>query len=180
MLTVSKLARRCGLSRSTLLYYERIGLMRAPVRSGGNYRCYGDKELARLQQVCVYREAGLTLDDIRAILDRRESDASAVLKRRLKELNAEIATLRAHQQAILKLLQTRALRSVKAMTKERWIQIMTAAGFSEEQMHRWHSEFERSAPDDHEEFLAFLHIPPKEIAQIRQASRSGLAPHARS
>ncbi len=178
MLTVSKLGRRCGLSRSTLLYYERIGLLRPPARNTGNYRCYGERDLARLQQVCVYREAGLKLEDIRTILDRPETDAAAVLKRRLQELNAEVATLRAHQQAILKLLQTKALRRVKFMTKEKWIQIMKAAGFSEDQMHRWHREFERSAPDDHEEFLAFLHIPHKEIAQIREWSRTGKAPHA--
>lgn len=40
MWTVSKLASRAGLSRTALLYYESIGLMRAPARSQGNYRFY--------------------------------------------------------------------------------------------------------------------------------------------
>src|SRR5512142_2940648 len=101
MLTVSQLARRCGLSRSTLLYYESIGLMRAPVRSDGNYRCYSEKDLLRLEQICMYRGAGLKLEDIRAILDRPLGEAASVLKHRLVELSAEIETLRAHQQAIL-------------------------------------------------------------------------------
>jgi hypothetical protein len=40
-------------------------------------------------------------------------------------------------------------------------------------MHRWHSEFERSAPDEHQEFLEFLHIPEPEIKTIREQSRTG-------
>src|ERR1035438_9259146 len=68
MLTVTKLARRCGVSRTALLYYESIGLMPRPQRSGGNYRCYGEADLRRLHQIRAYREAGLKIDDIRAIL----------------------------------------------------------------------------------------------------------------
>jgi DNA-binding transcriptional MerR regulator len=69
MLTVTRLARSCGLSRSTLLYYESIGLLRPPARNNGNYRCYSERDLLRLQQICVYRDAGLKLEDIRALLD---------------------------------------------------------------------------------------------------------------
>lgn len=107
MWTVSKLAARCGLSRGTLLYYESIGLLKPPVRSPANYRRYGERELLRLQQICAYRHAGLTLDDIRAILERRESDAAAVLKRRLLALDGEIEMRRAHQRAILEAAQKR-------------------------------------------------------------------------
>ena len=171
MLTVSKLARRFGLSRSTLLYYESIGLLKAVPRTSANYRLYGEKEVRRLEQICVYRAAGLKLTDIRAILDRRQSDATAVLKRRMVELNGEVEMLRGHQRAILKLLQSRALERTEMVTKEKWVSIMKAAGFSEADMHRWHTEFERSAPAEHQEFLEFLHIPADEVAAIRERSR---------
>ena len=173
MLTVTKLARRCGLSRTALLYYESIGLMRPPQRSGGNYRCYGEADLRRLLQICAYRDAGLKLEDIRQILDRTGGDAFAVLKRRLMELDAEIGALRAHQQAILKLLESKTLRKAKMITKQKWVSIMEGCGFSSEQMHRWHAEFERSAPEEHQEFLEFLHIPAEEIKTIREKSRIG-------
>ena len=174
MLTVSKLARSCGLSRSTLLYYESIGLLKPVSRSAAGYRRYGEKDLRRLQQVCAYRDAGLKLEDIRALLDRPEDDASSVLKRRLVELNAEIETLRNHQRAILKLLRNYDFCERTEMnTKEKWVSIMKAAGFGEAGMHRWHVEFERSAPDEHQEFLEFLHIPKEEIASIREWSRKG-------
>lgn len=57
------------------------------------------------------------------------------------------------------------------ITKEKWISIMKAAGFSQEDMNRWHSEFEKMAPEEHQEFLEFLHIPAGEIDTIRQWSR---------
>lgn len=172
MLTVSKLAERCGLSRTTILYYESIGLLTAARRSAANYRGYTDREVERLQQIRSYRHAGLSLADIRAILERPESDAASVLKRRLVELDGEIEARREHQRAILRLLKGKAsLGRKKMMTKEKWVGIMRAAGFSEDDMHRWHIEFEKSAPEDHQEFLGSLHIPPEEVARIREWSR---------
>jgi DNA-binding transcriptional MerR regulator len=174
MLTVTKLAQRCGLSRTAVLYYESIGLMRPPQRSNGNYRCYGEADMQRLLQIRAYRDAGLQLEDIRVILDRPGGDAFGVLKRRLLELDAEIGTLRVHQQAILKLLQHKTLRRAQMITKQKWISIMKACGFNSEQMHRWHSEFERLAPEEHQEFLEFLHISANKIRTIREQSRTGV------
>jgi DNA-binding transcriptional MerR regulator len=170
MWTVSKLAAHCGLSRGALLYYESIGLLKPPARNAANYRRYGEREMRRLQQICAYRHAGLTLADIRAILDRRESDAAAALKRRLVALDGEIETRRAHQRAILKLLQNDSIGRKNVITKEKWVSIMKASGFSEADMHRWHAEFEKAAPEEHREFLQFLHIPAAEIRTIRDWS----------
>ncbi len=174
MITISKLAARCGLSRTALLYYERIGLLGRAARTGANYRAYGEKDLARLQQIMIYRNAGLKLTDIRALLDRPRHDASAVLQRRLAELNREVERLRGHQHAIVKLLKSpAALGRTKMVTKDKLVSIMRAAGLSETDMNRFHTEFERAAPNEHQEFLEFLHIPAEEIRQIREASRKG-------
>ncbi len=174
MLTISKLAGRFGLSRTALLYYERIGLLGPAARTGGNYRTYGAKDLARLQQICTYRDAGLKLSDIRALLDRPRADGPAVLEHRLSELNAEIERLKDQQRSILKLLRkSESFRRMKVVTKDKLVSIMRAAGLTEEDMNRFHTEFERSAPQEHQEFLEFLHIPPEEINEIRGWSRKG-------
>ena len=173
MLTVTGLARRCGLSRSTLLYYESIGLLKAASRSPGNYRQYGEKDVERLRQVCAYRHLGLRLADIRTIVGRPLGDAASLLRRRLLELDAEIEELRSHQRAILRLLGNQRFRRAEMITKEKWVAIMKGSGFTEDQMHRWHVEFERSAPAEHQEFLEFLHIPADEVRQIREWSRKG-------
>jgi MerR family transcriptional regulator, thiopeptide resistance regulator len=176
MWTVSQLARHCSLSRSTLLYYESIGLLKPASRSAGNYRRYGEQELHYLEQICLYRNAGLKLSDIRSIVSRSGGDAEQILRRRLVELNGEIQTLRTHQRAILRLIQNKnAFRKVKVMTKDRWVAIMKASGFSEADMHRWHIEFEKSAPEDHQQFLEFLHIPQDEVRSIREWSRKAHA-----
>lgn len=176
MWTVSQLARHCSLSRSTLLYYESIGLLKPASRSTGNYRRYGEQELRHLEQICLYRNAGLKLSDIRSIVSRTGGDAEQVLRRRLVELNREIQMLRTHQRAILRLMQNKkAFRKVKNMTKDRWVAIMKASGFSEADMHRWHIEFEKSAPEDHQLFLEFLHIAPEQARSIREWSRKAHA-----
>ena len=173
MLTVSKLADSCGLSRSTVLYYESIGLLRASSRSGANYRRYSDADAARLRQICVYRDAGLKLDDIRVLLARPGSDPSSLLERRLVEINDEIERLRAHQRAILKLLRTNdSLWREKDMTKDKWVAIMKAAGFNEDDMRRWHQQFEKAEPAEHQQFLEYLHIPAADITKIREWSRT--------
>jgi DNA-binding transcriptional MerR regulator len=143
----------------------------APRRSAGNYRVYADGDLVRLRQVCAYRDAGLKLRDICSLLEGPRGDAAGVLKRRLLEIGREIETLREHQRAIARLLgKAKGLRRNPMVTKKKWVEIMRAAGFSEEQMHRWHREFERAAPAEHQEFLEFLQIPPEEVRQIREWS----------
>jgi DNA-binding transcriptional MerR regulator len=172
MLTVSQLARICGLSRTTLLYYESIGMLNPACRSESNYRRYSTEQLERLQTICAYKEAGLRLSDIQQILDEQSNEATAVLKRRLLELDREIQTLREHQNAILRLLQVEeGTWRTSAMTKEKWVSILHSAGFSEEQMRRWHQQFEQQAPEEHQQFLEYLQIPGEEIGRIRTWSQ---------
>jgi MerR family transcriptional regulator, thiopeptide resistance regulator len=172
MWTVTKLARSCGLSRTTVLYYESIGLLDAAARTQGNYRRYGDKDVSRLRQIRAYRDAGLTLADIRTLLNEPEAGAGAVLRRRMLEIGSEIETLRAHQRAIARLLHVQSdLERTEMVTKDRWVSIMRKSGFTDDDMHKWHAEFEKSAPGEHQEFLEFLHIPDEEIRSIRKWSR---------
>jgi DNA-binding transcriptional MerR regulator len=93
-MTVTKLAHATGLSRSTVLYYESIGLLRKVRRSAANYRLYGEADADRLRQICVYRAAGLTLEDIRTILERPASGLASILERRLAQLGEEMERLR--------------------------------------------------------------------------------------
>jgi len=172
MLSVSQIAKRFGLTRTTILYYESCGLLKPGHRTSANYRLYGEKEARALEQICLYRSVGLSVSNIRVMLANPETEVAALLRRRLQELDSEIGRLREHQRVILRLLQSKSiLRRTKNMTKDKWVSIMKAAGFSEDDMRRWHREFEKAAPDDHNEFLAYLHIPVAEIKTIRDWSR---------
>jgi len=61
--------------------------------------------------------------------------------------------------------------SENPMNVERWVELFTAIGLKEKDMHRWHDEFERRFPEGHQSFLEWLGIPPGRVAAIRQRSR---------
>lgn len=68
-LTIGGLAKATGTKPETIRYYERIGLLGAAGRSGGNYRVYGQTELRRLSFVRRARDLGFSLEQVRALLD---------------------------------------------------------------------------------------------------------------
>ncbi|MGD1447678.1 MerR family transcriptional regulator [Vibrio harveyi] len=167
MLTVTQLARECGLSRTTILYYEREGLLAPAHRSENGYRWYGEKEMQRLKTISSYRSYGLPISSIRTLLAQKGKSQAEILKDHFNELEREIQNLRAQQKAIVVLLQEPQLIEDNIVTKERWVQIMQAAGFSESDMVTWHQKFEEMEPAEHQKFLESLGIEQDEIVCIR-------------
>lgn len=173
MYTIGQLAEEFGLSRSALLYYDSIGLFSPTGRSDSNYRMYTEGDRDRLEQICTFRRTGLPLSEIGKILKkRRKRSVMPILEKRLDALNKEIRALRSQQHFIVQLLKNdRALSRIRVMDKESWIKLLQASGLDEEARNRWHSEFERLAPDAHRDFLESLGIPAGEVALIRKYSK---------
>jgi DNA-binding transcriptional MerR regulator len=172
--TVGRLARRVGLSRSTLLYYDRIGLLTPSFGGRGAYRRYSDDDVRRLEQILELRAAGVRLADIKRILDVPGEGLAAVLERRLEELNTDIARLREQQRLIIGILKSDHLHArVGVMNRDTWVALLAASGFSHDDMRRWHAEFDRLAPQRHREFLEFLCIPADDIERIRAWALAG-------
>lgn len=172
--SIGRVAARFGLSRSTLLYYDSIGLLVPSGRTAANYREYSEADLERMEQIAIYREVGVPLEAIREMLDGRTGASASVLHDRLVEINDEIRRLRDQQQVLVKLLRNRkALRRTRVMTKQSWVALLAASGMGEEDMQRWHVEFESLAPEAHQDFLESLGIPKAEIREIRKRSRAG-------
>lgn len=166
-LTISNLAKRFGLSRSTLLYYDSKGLLSPSGHKKGEYRIYGEEEVKRLEKICMYRNAGLSLKAIQKILDAPDTDFSTILCSRFEELNREMSKLQEQQRIIAGLLQNTSLLKPEKMTKQLWTSILRASGLSEPEMRNWHITFEREAPEQHKAFLKYLQIPDAEIEQIK-------------
>jgi hypothetical protein len=102
------------------------------------------------------------------VLDSPETALTAVLEKRLEDLNCDIERLRGQQRFIIGLLKNNSLfEKITVMNKETWVSLLVASGFSPEDMYRWHIEFERLAPEKHLRFLEFLCIPEDEIQAIR-------------
>ncbi|PVU81427.1 heavy metal-responsive transcriptional regulator (plasmid) [Cellulomonas sp. WB94] len=103
---IGALAQTVGLPSQTIRFYERRGLLHPPIRGGNGYRCYDDAAITRLDLIRAAQAAGLTLAQIRGIVDLRDHgeapcthvaeliDSKLVdVRRRLSELTALEAEL---------------------------------------------------------------------------------------
>ena len=93
MFTVKQLARMAGITPRALHYYDEIGLLK-PTRVGDNgYRYYGEEAMLRLQQIMLYRELDIPLEQIKEIMGRRGFDVLEALETHRAQLENRIAHL---------------------------------------------------------------------------------------
>ncbi|PSW18098.1 MerR family DNA-binding transcriptional regulator [Photobacterium sanctipauli] len=171
MLTVTALAKHCNVSRTTVLYYERAGLLQPAQRADNGYRYYGDKEIKRLESILSYRSFGIPVEDIAPLLDSQcEQSQQQLLTDQFNALESEIQRLRKQQSAIVATLNQPSLLTSGMLTKEKWTALLAASGMSEEDMTNWHIQFEKMEPQAHQQFLESLGIDTDEIERIRQLS----------
>ena len=107
--SISQTACMLSLSKDTLRYYDKIGLVK-PTRGTNRYRFYTDFDLLILQYVEVMKSIGLSLSQIGLILrntvEKTEDDKRStlgILKKKSSELNQKI---RIYQEADKMLTQT--------------------------------------------------------------------------
>lgn len=168
MLTVTQLARKFGISRATVLYYEKKGLLKPSTRSDNGYRWYGADEIETLETIMAYRSFGLPVAKLSDLIKRKnEVDHERILRDQFKALEREVLLLRQQQKSIVQLLEQPTLLESNMVTKARWIEIMRAAGLSDQNMIDWHKKFEEMEPEEHQNFLESLNISPDEIKKIR-------------
>ena len=75
-MTVGELSRISGVTVRTLHHYDEIGLVVPSQRTAANYRLYSDDDILRLQQVLVFRELGMPLDENTNTCCRRRMSSS--------------------------------------------------------------------------------------------------------
>lgn len=93
LMTIGEVARRVGLATSAIRYYERIGLIEADDRVGGQRR-FRTSTVRRLVFIGMLQDAGLALDEIAGILGAASaSEWKAIARARLDVLDAEIDRL---------------------------------------------------------------------------------------
>lgn len=88
-MTISDVAAASGFTPPTIRYYERIGLLPAPVRSASGYRLYDQDALERLRFVRRAKRLGLALQEIAELLHYWSEGACSTTRERLQRLLAE-------------------------------------------------------------------------------------------
>ena len=173
--SISELAKMFGLSRTTLLYYDRIGLLKPATRTAKGYRRYGERELARLKLIARYRALGIPIKSVARALKSGTRTPVRILEERLREVEQELAALEEHRGVLESMLQ-RVVSSptTSKVDKRLWVEMLAAAGMDEKAMWRWHIEFERRTPIGHQKFLEGLGISASEVSTIRARSGAGI------
>lgn len=87
--TVQKLAQIAGISTRTLRYYDEIGILKPARINSSGYRIYGREEIDRLQQILLYRELEMSLEEISRIISSPSFDALQALKEHRENLLAK-------------------------------------------------------------------------------------------
>lgn len=172
--TIGQVSAHSHLSRSTLLYYDRIGLLSPSQRSQAGYRLYDQADLARLERIRTYRAAGLPLDRIQELLDADDPDqVTQALEAQLTALNWEIQSFREQQRVVIELLgQRRVLSQGRVIDIAGWTALLREIGLDEAAMLDWHRAFEQKMPEAHQDFLESLGLDATEVSRIRQMSRT--------
>jgi MerR family copper efflux transcriptional regulator len=89
-LKIGELAERAGVSRDTVRFYEREGLLPRPRRTVSQYRVYDEQAEARLRFIRRAQGIGLTLEGIRELLRLHELRTPQECRRVAERLRARI------------------------------------------------------------------------------------------
>jgi DNA-binding transcriptional MerR regulator len=172
--SIGKISKRFGISRSTLLYYSNIGLLEPSFRNSAGYRFYCEDDFKKLEKILIYREAGVSLEDIKELLDTGEDSLVSSLLKRLGDINSEISSLKMKQQIIIKIMES--TKFIKDFDFEKidinlWFDVLEKAGIGEKGTDRWHMEFEKQSPEQHRIFLSLLGMDGEQIEKERKRYR---------
>ena len=124
--SVGRLAELAGVTVRTLHHYDHVGLLTPSGRSVSGYRVYNSDDTARLQQILLYREMGLSLKDIRLILDHPGFDKVSALRDHRKVLRMRIRRLKVLERTVAATLEDLLNEEARMSDKDKF------AGFENE------------------------------------------------
>jgi DNA-binding transcriptional MerR regulator len=71
-LFIGNLSKQTAVPVKTIRYYEDLGLLDKPTRTGSDYRVYSQRDIDKLLFIKKAKELGLKLSEIRKIIDRAD------------------------------------------------------------------------------------------------------------
>ena len=105
-LTIAEVAERTGLTRYTLRYYERDGLMLGVGRDGSGHRRYCEHDLGWIELITKLRGTGMPIREVRRYAelvragDGNEEERLALLRAHRERVRAQLDTMAAYLDAM--------------------------------------------------------------------------------
>ena len=126
MLTVNEVSKLTGVSVRSLHHYDAIGLLKPAKVTEAGYRLYGDDELARLQNILLFRELQFPLDRREALaqqirlleLQLAHTQELILFARRLQEKGVEKMDMKAHD--TFEAFDKTEIKQYEEEVRERW------------------------------------------------------------
>lgn len=112
---ISELAKRTGLTPSTIRFYESKGLLKSVGRLSNGYREYPLEAVAILSIIINAQQTGFTLDEIRQVLPAnstnwRHDELIAMLTKKLEDIESmelRLAQNKAHLRTLIELINSK-------------------------------------------------------------------------
>lgn len=157
MSSISQICKIVGISRSTLLYYERIGIISPARNSENGYRDYTEDDIHALVLIRQLKKAGFSLKQASSIMEG-DLDPEIILSH-FHSLEQEIQELKVAHEMV------RSLVIYSTGEHPKTIPQTNPAGI-------WHAELEKVAGEAHAEWLKRLGFDEKEQLYIRWVTRN--------
>jgi len=116
-MSVKEICMVTGVTRKTLFYYDRIGLLEPSRRSGKqNFKEYDQQAVNRLLEIRLYREMGLSIPMIQDILEGSEVSRKQYLEQISEEIHSDIRK---------RIADAKIIDSLKQLTREELNEVIT-------------------------------------------------------
>ncbi|KAF1296401.1 hypothetical protein BAU15_12660 [Enterococcus sp. JM4C] len=100
MKTIKQVSELLGMSKVTLRYYDKIGLLKVN-RAANGYRIYDEQDIHILRNIVVFKQAGFSLEDIKLLIglysfeegDECNNRANEIILKNLAEMKKQISFL---------------------------------------------------------------------------------------
>lgn len=101
MYTISEMANIFGVSRQTLIYYDKIGLFAPAEVNEKGYRFYSPTQIPLMRLICMLRDLGVDLDEIMRLTSSYDvAEMANKLRERVSELDGQIAVLEKERNSV--------------------------------------------------------------------------------